>query len=305
MAGLRQHLSFDRAERQRAQVLATAVIVLVAGLDLLVAGPARPRLGVWAALVATYALSAALIRRGPAWVGHACSLATLFAALLALVALADLGDGVGSPYFLVLPTVPLLVVAVVPDDALDAALGGLVVFLGGLWLLGRAGRPAGDLVTWGLLVLVLVLFALGASLRQRGRRERAAAAERERVRTLERLADSERARLMAERWAAIGLLADGVAHDVNGPLGSLRSNLAFAREELAAGAVAEVDAALADAQEGVERIREIVAGLRAFSLSDAEARERRALAERPAQTPAPGPAPPVPAAGAPPVRRPR
>jgi len=305
MAGVRDLLSIDRAERQRAQLFGAGAIALVATADLLAHGPSPARLAVWAALVLTFLISSAVMTRGPAWVGHACGVATLLAALLAMVALAGLGGDTASPYFLMMPAIPLLVVTVVPEDTLVSAIGGLVVLSGGLWLLGRAGRPLEDLITWGFLVLVLVFFALGASLRQRARRERTVAAELERMAALEKLADSERARLMAERWAAIGLLADGVAHDVNSPLGSLRSNLAFAREELAGGRTGELDAALLDAQEGVERIREIVASLRAFSLSEVEAQERRALAEKPAPTPAPLPSRLAPAAGASFSRRPR
>jgi len=305
MVGVRNLLSIDRAERRRAQLFGMGTVALVATADLLAYGPSQARLALWAALILTFLVSIAVMTRGPAWVGHACGMATLLAALLAMVALAGLGGGTTSPYFLMLPAIPLLVVTVVPEDTLVSALGGLLVFSGGLWLLGRAGRPLADLVTWGLLVLVLLFFALGASLRQRARRERSVAAELERMTALEQLADSERARLMAERWAAVGLLADGVAHDVNSPLGSLRSNLAFAREELAAGRTGELDAALLDAQEGVERIREIVASLRAFSLSEVEARERRGLAEKPTLTPAPLPSRLTPAAGTPAVRRPR
>jgi signal transduction histidine kinase len=305
MAGVRDLLSIDRAERRRAQLFGAGTIALVAAADLLAYGPSPARLLTWAALVLAFLGAAALMTHGPAWIGHASSMATLLSTLLAMVFLAGLGGGTTSPYFLMLPAIPLLVVTVVPEDTLVSALGGLVVLTGGLWLLGRAGRPAADLVTWGLLVLVLVFFALGASLRQRARRERSVEAELQRVRALDQLAESERVRLMAERWAAVGLLADGVAHDVNSPLGSLRSNLAFAREELAAGRTGELDAALLDAQEGVERIREIVASLRAFSLSETEAQERRALAERATPTPAPLPSRLGPTAGPAAARRPR
>jgi len=305
MVGVREILSIDRAERQRAQAIAVGVIALAAGADALAYGPARARLAIWAALGATYLVSAILITRGPRWVGHACGLVTLAAAIGAVVALSGLAGDTTSPYFLILPTLPLLVVTVVPEDTLVSVTGGLLVLVGGLWLLGRAGRPLGDLLTWGFLVLVLDFFALSASLRQRARRERLVATELERVKALEQLAESERSRLMVERWASVGLLADGVAHDVNSPLGSLRSNLAFAREELAGGRTGELDAALLDAQEGVERIREIVASLRAFSLSEVEAQERRALAEKPVPTPAPLPSRLAPAAGTSFSRRPR
>jgi signal transduction histidine kinase len=285
MARAQDLLAIDRRERQRAQLVAAGAITLAAVADLFAYGLAPERLAIWCGLVLAFLLAAAFMVRGPEWTGHALGLATLVAALLALIALAGLTGGTTSPYFLLLPTIPLLVVTVVPEDTLISALGGLLVFAGGLWLMRGAGRPVGDLVTWGFLLLVVVFFSLASSLRQRARRERTVAAELERIRTLEQLAESERARVMAERWAAIGLLADGVAHDVNSPLGSLRSNLSFAREELAAGRTVELDEALHDAQEGVERIREIVASLRAFSLSESEAQERRALAEQPTRTP--------------------
>jgi signal transduction histidine kinase len=69
----------------------------------------------------------------------------------------------------------------------------------------------------------------------------------------------------------MGKLAEGVAHDVNSPLGSLRSNLAFVREEIAAGRAQEreVDEAIEDALQALERIRETVASLTAISVPEA------------------------------------
>jgi len=305
MALVRDLLATNWDERRRALLSGSIAIAAVAVADLLALGPVPVRLLVWGLWVGSFLAFALAFGRGPAWLARLTAMITSAGSMVALVALAGLGGGTESPYFFVLPTIPLIMVAVAPEDAVELGVAGALVLLGGLLLLARAGHSLGDLVTWGMLILVIVTFAAVHSLRQRSRHERTVTTELERVRALERLAESEQARAQAERWAAIGMLAEGVAHDVNSPLGSLRSNLAFAREELAAGRPEEIDAALADALESVERIREIVASLRAFSLSGTEERERRAIADQASVTPAPLGVRSTPALGVAAVRRPR
>jgi signal transduction histidine kinase len=77
----------------------------------------------------------------------------------------------------------------------------------------------------------------------------------------EREAEHELGR--AARLASLGTLAAGVAHEINGPLTYLRSNLKFVREELTqetsqAAERTSMLEALADAADGVERVRAIV-----------------------------------------------
>jgi PAS domain S-box-containing protein len=85
--------------------------------------------------------------------------------------------------------------------------------------------------------------------------------------------------LMADRMAAVGTLASGVAHEINNPLACVTANLELLREELLAPLSdvppparlpqAEIVAALDDAREGAERVRIIVRDLRLFARGDA------------------------------------
>jgi PAS domain S-box-containing protein len=79
----------------------------------------------------------------------------------------------------------------------------------------------------------------------------------------------------AERLASMGLLAAGVAHEINNPLAYVIANLSVLVEEipaLAAGAdKARLDEALQmlkDVREGAERVRRVVRDLKLFSRSD-------------------------------------
>ncbi|MGZ3478171.1 MAG: two-component system sensor histidine kinase NtrB, partial [Polyangiales bacterium] len=86
---------------------------------------------------------------------------------------------------------------------------------------------------------------------------------------------SERVRMqqkliVADRLASVGLLAAGVAHEVNNPLGYVLNNIEIARRELAPiGERAEVARqVLSVALEGVDRIRNIVRDLLMLARGD-------------------------------------
>ncbi|MDP2272735.1 MAG: ATP-binding protein [Archangium sp.] len=105
--------------------------------------------------------------------------------------------------------------------------------------------------------------------------------------TLEAAHDiTERKRLedrlhVANRMATIGMLAAGVAHEINNPLSFVIANLGFVGEELGNlrakwpeddGSFDESAVALKDALEGTERVKTIVRDLKLFSRSEDGAR---------------------------------
>jgi PAS domain S-box-containing protein len=77
----------------------------------------------------------------------------------------------------------------------------------------------------------------------------------------------------AERMASIGTLAAGVAHEINNPMSYVLANLEFLREALVADPAAprikvggeDIEALIAEAEDGARRVIHIVRDLKAFS----------------------------------------
>ena len=92
--------------------------------------------------------------------------------------------------------------------------------------------------------------------------------------------------VLADRLAAVGTVAAGVAHEINNPLAYILANLSYSLSELngalgdsvAKGSplgalLEEIVRALADAEEGAKRVRQIVRDLKTFSRGDQETTE--------------------------------
>ena len=71
----------------------------------------------------------------------------------------------------------------------------------------------------------------------------------------------------ADRLASVGVLAAGVAHEINNPLVYILNNVAFALAELPENS-GELRSALREARSGAERVRDIVKDLKTFARSD-------------------------------------
>jgi signal transduction histidine kinase/CheY-like chemotaxis protein len=111
---------------------------------------------------------------------------------------------------------------------------------------------------------------------------RATMAERERLEAAVR--DREAHVVQSDRLASLGTLAAGVAHEINNPLTYVVTNLGFVSERLGAlgeglrrpdgkplgPELADIREALAEAQEGAQRVRQIVRDLRTYSRGDDE-----------------------------------
>jgi C4-dicarboxylate-specific signal transduction histidine kinase len=276
---------------KRRNYLACSALLLVSmGVHALVLGAFVPRLLLvllaWSATFAVLGLAVGWgwlpVRLTGLWAGSI--------SLLAVGALVHFTGGPASPYFPTLGAVPLLIAMFTPDARLPTVVSS-VATLGCILVLDvLAGMETRmmllQLSTFGMLG---VLAIVGGQTYRR-MREAEKAAQQERLEALEQLADSERRRLRGERERAevdrlvlVGQLAAGVAHEVNNPLAFVKSNLCFLEQQLERedrplnrGEMGDV---LAETQQGVLRIQQIVTDLRRFSREDGDGVEELGLAE--------------------------
>ena len=269
----------DRDERVRAMSIAWPLIGGVGALDVL-HRPTWPTASVWAVWFVLQAALAASARRGG--IDRARIVGTISSVLpsLALGALAALTQGVFAiVLFVALAAVPFIDFAFTMPDPGGVLLAGGVALAAGWPLLPRFfGGFAGGGWAWALGVVTVTAFA---ALQVRARHDRRAAearAERERAEAIEAFAESRLARVDVEALESLGVVADEVSHEVNGPLSAVKAGIEYARGVLPRGNE-EADEALRDGLVGVERIRLIVARLQALRRGVAGRRYRRPLRE--------------------------
>jgi PAS domain S-box-containing protein len=78
--------------------------------------------------------------------------------------------------------------------------------------------------------------------------------------------------VFTDRMASVGTLAGGVAHEINNPLAFISAHLELIEQELGANTSGDLATMLSDTRDGVERIKNIVRGLQAFSSTDEDQR---------------------------------
>ncbi len=200
---------------------------------------------------------------------HLIFLAFVLGGMAAGAALSNASRQSAFLAFSVPALLPMLVLLLSGGDRLRMGMGALIAIFGvAVSAISRSGgRALAEAVRLRFTNAELArgLADLNAGLEARVA-ERTAQLEAARARERE----TEQQLTSAARLAMLGTLAAGVAHEINNPLTYLRSNLSYVREELGRlGAdpalEGELDEALADAGEGVERVRRIVRHLMELS----------------------------------------
>ncbi|WP_375772453.1 ATP-binding protein [Archangium gephyra] len=226
---------------------------------------------VWAASMLGYTY---MIRLRPQWGGLLTDLNVLVSTACVLGLTVEMG-GVGGPYFIMVPVLPLAISLIYRRHVRSVIVCGAVGIAGTAMLLWREGHSLSHTLTWMSVVTGIAL--LGAYFAQQTLQvqqvEQQARLERARRESLEALACSEHRRAQSEKLAIVGRLASGVAHEINNPLAYVGSNVNYVHTELLEARELnreELAEVLTETRVGIQHIRQIVSDLRGFARMDAD-----------------------------------
>ncbi|WP_002625519.1 sensor histidine kinase [Cystobacter fuscus] len=270
--------------KRTARVLAVLILGFY-GLDVLLLGGSSPwTLGfrlVWALSLLGYsAFSSELPEPWARWIEDlhivviACS----------VVGLVWMTGGTLSPYFVLVPVLPLANCLMYRRSARAGLLSGAVSSLGTFALGWMTEHHLLEALFRMSIILAITMFStyLAQQVRRTQGSEQEVRLERARRESLELLAVSEHRRAQTEKLAALGRLASDVAHEINNPLAYVGSNVDFVREALrrpGETSPEELAEVLEETREGVRHIRQVVADLRGFARMDVREPTECCLAE--------------------------
>ena len=191
-----------------------------------------------------------------------------------------------SPYAHLFGAMPFMLALFTPGSSKPTLLSGgatLAVLSLVCWL---SGMPPRQLVIQVFCSLVLLRVAYSGSRVYKQVLAAHGEAHEARSRVAEQLAESERLRSRAERERAeverlvlVGQLAAGVVHEVNNPLAFVKANLGFLAHELDSEGPPldreDLKSLIAETQQGVLRIQQIITDLKDLSRSGHLGEEQR------------------------------
>lgn len=247
--------------------IGAALIFAASGISLLGAGSPTALLALhsgWAAWVLTIG---EVLGRGWLAPRFAGAISMTGGLLFLPVILVVSGQATHALLLTALQCMPLILAAVAPADLPAVAVAAAGCPAWAMGLSAYTGEPTPRVVGAGAVGAVTSALALwGSAVYRRAEAARERAVE-QRLQVAQHLADVERRAAHAERFALLGHLAAGVAHQVNNPLAFTGANLRFVAERaLERGWTdPEIAAALAEAGEGLERVGRLVKRLQSFA----------------------------------------
>jgi len=191
--------------------------------------------------------------------------------------------GTTSPAFSFMWAVPVLVGIVCLEEPTADLAATFVTAACGAVLLSAEARGLAH-----TLYFLMVTFTLGGIstagtwLRRKNHRAELKAAldsEADRSRAEAALVVAQQRLAQADRVSSLGMLAAGVAHEINNPLAAVVANVSYVAEALGKPNpdLVEMGTALSDAQVAAMRVRDIVKDFKAFAPSPEDRRERMPL----------------------------
>jgi signal transduction histidine kinase len=248
-------------QQRRLFLFCAMVMAAFAADDVISGGRNAARLLVIRALwvVATALLWVALPRVSVGGRGRVVALVGVSAAVCLSACALVRGDH-HTNYFAWLLAMPFALVVILRDHVRAVILSGVTTLLGAATILVLSHASPNELVQWLGSMTAAAAVSVYASVQQARLFREESLWEQERADAMERLATANAQLIEAERLAAVGQLAAGVAHEINNPLGSVLANLNYLQEELATPAVDLVDAVmvLKESCVGLRRISQIV-----------------------------------------------